>query len=101
MRRLIYLNAAKDDLRDILRYISQESGNAVAARNFVTLLQDKCLHLASLPGTLGTSRPELREDLRSTRCRGYVIFFRYGADRLEIVNVLHASRDILTYFDEH
>ena len=101
MRRLVYLSAARDDLIDILRYVATESGSHEVARNFVSRLQEKCRGLARLPGTLGTARPELRPDLRSTPSHGYVIFFRYTADAIEIVNLLHASRDILTRFDEH
>lgn len=100
MRRLVYLSAARDDLADILRYVAHESASPAVATQFVSKLRQRCERLASLPGTLGTARPELREDLRSAPCRGYVIFFRYSADRLEIVNVLHASRDIVAYFDE-
>lgn len=60
----------------------------------------KCRQLASLPATLGTARPELRADIRSTSSQGYVIFFRYRADFLEVVDILHASRDVLRYFEE-
>jgi toxin ParE1/3/4 len=55
--------------------------------------------LARLPGTLGTARPELRHDLRSMPESGYIIFFRYLDDVLEIVNVLHGSRDIISFYD--
>lgn len=101
MQRLVYLTAARDDLIDILRYVATESGDPEVARNFVSRLQEKCRHLAGLPGTLGTARPELHPGLRSTPSHGYVIFFRYTADGVEIVNVLHASRDIQTLFDAH
>ena len=53
---------------------------------------------ASRVGAIASSN---RPDLRSTPSHGYVIFFRYTADAIEIVNLLHASRDILTHFDEH
>ena len=99
MRRLVYLTAARDDLIDILRYVATEGGNPEVARSFVGRLQERCRHLAELPGTLGTARPELHPDLRSTPSHGYVIFFRYTADAVEIVNVLHASRDIQTLFN--
>jgi hypothetical protein len=34
----------------------------------------------------------------STPHRGYLVFFRYAADAVEIVNVLHASRDVEQLF---
>ena len=100
MRRLVYLSSARDDLADILRFITRESGSAAVASLFVGKVRHRCERLASLPGTLGSARPDLREDLRSVPCHGYVIFFRYDPGMIEIVNVLHASRDILAYFDE-
>ena len=100
MRRLVYLSAAQDDLAAILRYVTHESASLVVGSAFLEKLKQRCVRLASLPGTLGTARPELHDDLRSVPCQGYVIFFRYGADTLEIVNILHASRDIIAYFDE-
>ena len=32
MRKLVYLSSARQDLRDILRYLTQESGNRAVAR---------------------------------------------------------------------
>ena len=49
-------------------------------------LFDRCEQLASLPGTIGRARPELREDMRSAVHKSYVIFFRYDGDVFEVVN---------------
>jgi toxin ParE1/3/4 len=98
MRRLVYLSAARRDLVDILRYIARESGSPDVARRFTTSLREQCTRLASLPGELGTPRPELRQDIRSFPHRGYVIFFRYTADRLEVVTIMEGHRDIEGWF---
>ena len=100
MRRLVYLTSAVQDFRDILRYITTESGSRVLGRNFVDKLQAQCRRLATLPGTLGRARPEIRSDIRSFPFRGYVIFFRYDEQRLEIVNVLEGHLDFISYFDQ-
>lgn len=99
MRRIVYLDAARDDLIDTFRYIAYQSGSIAIADAFVAQLREKVRRLADLPGTLGTPRPELRPDLRSTPCHGYAIFFRYRPDTLEVVSVFHASRDVIVYFD--
>lgn len=100
MRRLLYTNDADRNLIEIAIHIATESSSRDVAANFAERLRAKCRQLASLPATLGTARPELRDDIRSTPCQGYVIFFRYKADDvLEIVNILHGSRDIESYFD--
>jgi toxin ParE1/3/4 len=102
VRRLIYGTSARKDLGQILAYITRETRDRQVGAAFVAKLRAQCEKLSQLDGTLGTARPELRADIRSTPCQGYVIFFRYRADDvLEIVNILHGSRDIDSYFDEN
>ncbi len=100
MRRLQYTDDADRNLVEIAIHIATESQSREVALQFTDRLRAKCRNLAALPGMLGTARPELREDIRSTPCQGYVIFFRYGEDIVEIVNVLHGSRDVARYFEE-
>ena len=100
MARLKYLDSAKQDFVNILRHISRESGLATG-QQFVTVLRQKCRHLASLPGHLGRPRPELLADMRSFAFRGYVIFFRYAGDVFEVVNILEGHRDIEGHFGQN
>lgn len=100
MRRLVYLSSARQDFRDILRYITQESGDRAIARGFVDRLQRQCGKLAALPGALGRARPELRPDIRSFAYQGYVIFFRYQGETFEVVKVLEGHRDFPGVFNE-
>jgi toxin ParE1/3/4 len=99
MRQLRFTDDARRDLVDIAVYIASESQSREIALAFVERLRAKCRHLASLPATLGTARPDLREGIRSTSCQGYVIFFRYQGDLLEVVNVLHSRRDVIGCFE--
>jgi toxin ParE1/3/4 len=94
LRRLTYTAAASRDFNDILEFVTLQSGSAEIGRSFVGRIRTQCLKLASLPGTLGRPRHELRPGLRSFPLSGYSIFFRYVEDRLEIVNILEAHRDI-------
>jgi toxin ParE1/3/4 len=98
VRRRVYLASARRDIGDILEYVTRESGSLAIGRGFVDLLRMQCRKLASLPGTLGRSRPELRPDIRSFPFKGYVIFFRYVDGLFEVVNVLEGHRDIIGYF---
>ncbi len=98
MRRLQFTDDADRNLIEIALHIATESQSREVALGFTERLRAKCRHLASLPGQLGTARPDLRADIRSTPCQGYVIFFRYRDDVLEVVNVLHGSRDVIGYF---
>lgn len=98
MPQLRMLPSALADLVTILDYITRESGSLSIGRRFVGELRQKCRILASLPGTLGRARPELRSDIRSTPFKGYIIFFRYIDDRFEVVNILEGHRDIEALF---
>ena len=99
MRRLQFTEDADRDLIEIALHIPSESQSRELATAFVERLRAKCRHLASLPATLGTQRLELGDDLRSTPCQGYAIYFRYRDDVLEVVNVLHGSRDVIRHFE--
>ena len=98
MRRLTFLETAKDDLASIASHIAEASDSAVAAESFVAKIVAECGRIARLPGTLGRSRPEIRADLRSFPFGRYVVFFRYQTDGFEVVNVLHSARDLDAYF---
>jgi toxin ParE1/3/4 len=98
MWRLRYTDDANDDLVEIAVYIVNQSSSRTVAIEFTTRLRAKCEHLATLSATLGRARPELRHDIRSFPYQGYVIFFRYLGDVLEIVNILHGSGDIEGFY---
>ena len=98
MPQLRMLPSALTDLVNILEYITRQSGSLVVGRRFVGELRQKCRTLADLPGTLGRARPELRPDVRSAAFKGYVIFFRYVDERLEVVNIIEGHRDIDALF---
>jgi toxin ParE1/3/4 len=100
VRRLVFLASADDDFVTILEYTTREGASLAVGWGFVDRLRRQCRKLAALPGTLGRARPELRPDIRSFPYKGYVIFFRYDQDVLEVVNVLEGHRDIIGYFDD-
>lgn len=67
-------------------------------------VQDKLLakieRLALLPGTLGSAREELGPGFRSTPHKGFIVYFRYSDDALEIIDVLDGRRDTRAHFTE-
>jgi plasmid stabilization system protein ParE len=101
VRQLVYLAAVRRDLADIQRYIACRSGSLVTARRFVDLLRQQCRKLASLPGTLGRARPELRHDIRSFAFQKDVIFFRDQDDTLKMVNILEGHCDVIACFGDN
>ena len=95
---LVLSDTASSDLDDIAVFVAEASFSRAIADGVVDSLLFRCERLATLPGTLGTTRPELGEGVRSTPHKGYTIFFRYAGTVLEILNILHASRDIESHF---
>jgi len=99
VKSAIFLASVERDLRSIFTYIAEASGSISLGRAFVRQLRDHCHKLASLPGTLGRSRPEILPDMRSIAYRNYVIFFRYKDDRLVVVDIVEGHRDIDSFFE--
>jgi toxin ParE1/3/4 len=67
--------------------------SAPSADRFIDGLFASCHHLAVFPG-MGRARDELAAGLRCFPHQRFSIFYRLHDDALEIVRVLHASRDI-------
>ena len=86
---------AESDLDAIWFYIAQDSPGQ--ATRFLRTIDEKCRTLADAP-MIGRSRPELAPGLRSLPVGNYAIFYRPIEDGIEIVRVLHQSRDIEALF---
>lgn len=85
MPSLRYSAEAKDDLKQIARFIANDK--PVAARQWVAKIREKCRIVAEHPD-VGDQRPELGQDLRSTYVGSYVIFFRRADGFVDIVRVI-------------
>ena len=87
--------AAERDLLEILDYVSQF--NAPAAEKLVKEIVSKFVVLRDNPRA-GTEQSKLLVNLRSFVVRNYFIFYQPLEDGIEILRVLHSSRDIETIF---
>lgn len=91
MAQLLKRPQAEIDLDEIWWYIAQN--NPKNADNFLDFILKQCLFLAQPPYS-GKKRDELLQDLRSFPVRNYVIFYFPLKNGVEIVRVMHGSRDI-------
>ena len=82
---------AKADLDQIWEDVARH--NEKAATKLIAAIQRKARIHARFPG-MGRARDDLRPGLRSFVHRPYVIFFHVVDRTIEIVRVLHGSRDI-------
>ena len=103
MRDLVLTPAAQADLIAIAEFIEPSNGDLETAERFIGRLLEQCRKIASLPVLLGRPRPELLPGVRSVPFAKYLIFIRClgphdAPDTVEVLNVLHGSRDIPAFF---
>jgi toxin ParE1/3/4 len=79
------------DLEAAWAYLAQQS-EAAADRQLDAILERARFH-AQFP-LAGRSREDLSPGLRSFVVRPYVVFFHAVDDTIEVLRVLHGSRDI-------
>ena len=87
---------ARSDLSEIWDYIADD--NETRADAFVDIIDQKFQALASY-SNMGRSRDELEEGPRSFPVGRQVIFYRVIAEGVEIIRVLHGSRDLDAIFN--
>lgn len=92
MKRYVLTPSAKPDVNDIWDYIANDS--IEAADRVLDALESAMVNLAKNPG-MG----HWREELADKRHRFWLVYsclivYRHEAKPLQIVRVLHASRDV-------
>ena len=78
------------DLREIEKYISKD--NIAAAEKVIHHLKTTCFLLGDNPG-IGRRRDYLKPKLRTVTDGNYLICYRVKNNSIEILRVLHSSRD--------
>jgi toxin ParE1/3/4 len=96
MARYVITEPAEEDLKEIASYIAAD--NIAAAFSMLDRFTERFEMLTSMPQT-GRRRDELEPNLRSFPEGNYVVFYREISDGIEIIRVLHASRDIHRFFN--
>lgn len=81
---------AREDLKDIGRYVSENSVNAADA--FLDELYQECTRI-NRAQFLGRNRPELGEQVTSYPYRKYILYFQSDETNLYVLRILHSSRD--------
>ncbi len=96
MARVTRRPLAEADILEIWDYIAEDS--IVEADRWIDRLDEKLALWATQP-MMGRSRDELATGLRSLAFGRYVVFFEPLQDGIDVVRVLHGSRDIDATFD--
>lgn len=98
MSRYIISPGAREDLKDISRFISrQQSRPQTAARLRSRFLEH--FRLLTTHPQIGEARDDLRPGVRQwTTADGFVVFFEPLDNGVAILQVVHGSRDIEAVF---
>ena len=98
-RRYILAPQAARDLVEIWRYLRREAGRETADR-VESVIRTKCVFLARFPDA-GHSRHDLTSaHVRFFSVYSYLIVYRPETKPLQVVTILHASRDVAGILDE-
>ncbi len=95
MARLFIRPQAENDLDEIWLYIAQD--NPQNADKFLDLIQETCVVISGYP-SMGEVRDKLLAGLRSFPVGNYMVFYLPQKDGVDVVRVLHGSRDLQPVF---
>jgi toxin ParE1/3/4 len=96
MPRYRISEAARADVDAIWLYIA-EQGSLDTADQLIDTVTERFPLLAANPG-MGRERNECAPGLRSFPVGDYLIFYRRAEGHIDIVRVLHGSRDLSHFF---
>ncbi len=96
MKRVKIGSLAREDLKHIWDYVAQH--NRESANKLFKEFRSKFKMLDQHPN-LGKQQDQFLINLRSFPFKDYVIFYQPLDDGIEILRVLHSSRDIKSLFE--
>jgi toxin ParE1/3/4 len=89
--------AARADLNQIWRDLAVVSNSFDIADRFADAVYDTCLIYANQPLT-GQLRTELASLIRCFTVKKYVVFYVPSRQGIEVIQIIHGSRDIAAHF---
>jgi toxin ParE1/3/4 len=100
MARVIRTPLCRNDLKEIGRYIAEQSQSLDIAMRFLDAIDHRCTTYAESP-LLGEACPDLGARVRRFSIGNYVVFFQPIEDGIELLRILHGARDIPAVWRKH
>ena len=97
MSKIVLSYEAKNDLKDIKKYISEELDNEIAANNTVFKITKSIRRLEEQPliGTPLSSVIKFDTNYRFLVCGNYMVFYRVEKNTVFITRILYGRRDYM------
>ena len=89
--RVVLAQSAIDDLVSIGRYIKHDS--PARAESFVQELEEKCWELAQMAHAFPLVPHRRNRDIRRRVHGSYLIFYRVGAEQVDVIHVIHGAQN--------
>lgn len=90
---------ARRDLRELTRYIAIDTQSVEIAVRVVDRI-DQRIQLCLRHPDMGALCPQLGPDIRRTVVDSYSILYRKTGHGIQVVRIIHASRDLLRAWNE-
>ncbi len=88
---------ARQSIKEIGRYISEQSGSLDIALRFLDRIEVRCEQHARSP-LLGEIRDDLGSNIRCFSVGNYAVLYQPEDDGILVLLVIHSARDIPTVF---
>lgn len=95
MKRFILRRRASADLMDVSAFSEREWGRS-QANVYLRRIQQAIENLAETPD-MGPACDEIKRDHLRFPVGSHVVFYRKTAHRIEIVRILHQSKDVVRH----
>ena len=92
MKRLVFTDQAEADLEAIGDYIALD--NPFRAATFIQELRHDCVGLSAKPARYPLFERHRTSGIRRRVHGNYLIFYRVGAETVEILHILHGAMDL-------
>jgi toxin ParE1/3/4 len=92
MPNVRYIPEARRDMKEIGRFIAEQSRSLEISRNYLMKIRERCVLHATHP-EMGTLRPDINHNVRCFSIDNYVVYFRPIPNGVEVLLVTHGSRE--------
>ena len=95
MYKIRYLPLAEDDVLEAVTYLAYRLGNPNAAADLLTELDNAAERIAQFPyaGNLYRTARPIRDEVRMTSVKNYVLYCTVTEDAVEVRRLLHGRQD--------